>query len=160
VDAATLRHGLGHFGSGITVVTGLTDTGPVGFTCQSFCSLSLNPALVTFAPARTSTTWPLIRPLPTFGITILAAHQSTHSTAFSRQGTDKFAGVSWRRGDHGAPILDDALATLECRVWAEYDGGDHTIVAAEVIALDVDERRAPLLYYRSAYAHVSHHIAI
>jgi 3-hydroxy-9,10-secoandrosta-1,3,5(10)-triene-9,17-dione monooxygenase reductase component len=154
VDAAAMRHVMSHFGSGLTVITGQTPQGPVGFTCQSFFSLSLDPALVTFAPSRTSTTWPVIRPLASFAINILADHQDTHSNAFARSGSDKFAAVDWTPSRLGAPLLDDALAILECRLWAEYDGGDHTIVAAEVLDIRVDEQRAPLLYYKGRYTSV------
>jgi len=154
MDAASLRHAVSHFGSGITIVTGLDDAKPLGFTCQSFFSLSLEPALVSFAPARTSTTWPAIRQLETFAVNVLAEHQAGHSTAFSRSGTDKFAGIAWTPGERGAPHLDDALATFDCRLWAEYDGGDHTIVAAEVLDFHLGPTAGPLLYYKSAYASV------
>jgi flavin reductase (DIM6/NTAB) family NADH-FMN oxidoreductase RutF len=155
VGARAMRHALGHFGSGLTVITGQSEDGPVGFTCQSFCSLSLTPALVTFAPARTSTTWPIIRTLDTFAINILSDRQTGLSNAFARSGTDKFAGIEWRHGRYGAPLLADVLATLECRIWAEYDGGDHAIVAAEVLDLQVHEERAPLLYYKGRYMSVT-----
>jgi 3-hydroxy-9,10-secoandrosta-1,3,5(10)-triene-9,17-dione monooxygenase reductase component len=154
MDAAAMRHALSHFGSGLTIVTGLSSAGPLGFTCQSFFSLSLNPALVSFAPSRASTTWPAIRPLHSFAINILADHQAEHSNAFSRSGTDKFTGVAWRQSDFGAPHLAEALATLDCRVWAEYDGGDHTIVAAEVLDFHVGDESGPLLFYKSGYASV------
>lgn len=146
-----MRHALSHFGSGLTVVTGLADTIPLGFTCQSFFSLSLEPALVSIAPSRSSTTWPEIRPLPTFAINILADHQSNHSTAFARSGTDKFAGIRWRSGELSSPHLEDALAVIDCRLWAEYDGGDHTIVAAEVLDVHLDAAAKPLLFYKSRY---------
>lgn len=154
VDAAAMRHALSHFGTGLTIVTGHTASGPVGFTCQSFSSLSLDPPLISFAPARTSTTWPVLRPLASFAINILADHQHAHSTAFARSGSDKFAGVDWTPTSLGAPALTDALATIDCRLWAEYDGGDHTIVAAEVLDLRVDAERDPLLYYKGRYASV------
>jgi 3-hydroxy-9,10-secoandrosta-1,3,5(10)-triene-9,17-dione monooxygenase reductase component len=154
MDASTMRKVLGHFGSGLTVITGLTSAGPVGFTCQSFFSLSLDPALVTFAPSRSSTSWPGIRPLASFAINILAAHQTAHSTAFARSGSDKFSGIDWRPSRFGAPVLAEALAHLDCRFWAEYDGGDHTIVAAEVMDFQVDDERDPLLFYKGGYASV------
>ncbi len=156
MDAASMRHAASHFGSGLTIVTGLDDDAkPLGFTCQSFFSLSLDPALISFAPSRTSSTWPAIRPLRSFAVNILADHQAEHSTAFSRSGTDKFAGVAWRRSDQGTPHLAESLATFDCRVWAEYDGGDHTIVAAEVLDFHLGPEGGPLLYYKSGYASVS-----
>lgn len=157
MDATAMRHALSHFGSGLTIVTGLEGTEPLGFTCQSFFSLSLDPALVSFAPSRSSTTWPAIRPLQTFAINVLADHQAEHSNAFSRSGTDKFAGVTWQRSAHGTPHLAEALATFDCRIWAEYDGGDHTIVAAEVLDFHLRDSGGPLLYFKSSYASVSHH---
>lgn len=80
-------------GSGITVVTAMSDDGPVGFTCQSFASLSLDPPLVSFNPARTSTTWPLIREAGNFCINVLFVEQKDISNAFARSGADRFTGV-------------------------------------------------------------------
>lgn len=158
-----MRAVLGNFCSGITVITAATPDGPIGFTCQSFSSLSLDPPLVSFCPARTSTTWPGIRDIGTFAINVLADHHDSVSNGFARSGTDKFAGVSWTPGTTGAPILDGVIAWAECRVWAEYDGGDHTIVAAEVLDLSADDDRSPLLFYRGSYhqaqPHVRHGVA-
>ncbi|MFE5707663.1 flavin reductase family protein [Rhodococcus koreensis] len=146
-----MRDVLGHFCSGITVITAQDSSGPIGFTCQSFSSLSLEPALVTFSPARTSTTWPKIREIGLFAVNVLADDHIDTSSAFARSGTDKFAGVSWAPGPNGSPILDGVVAWAECRLWAEYDGGDHTIVAAEVTELHAAGDKDPLLYYRSRY---------
>ncbi|GAA0985857.1 flavin reductase family protein [Acrocarpospora macrocephala] len=154
MNPTSMRVALSHFGSGLTVITGMTEEGPVGFTCQSFSSLSLDPPLVTFSPSRSSTTWPRIRPLDTFAINVLADGQTALSVSFSRSGSDKFSGVEWRPSQHGAPLIGGALVTFDCRIWGEYDGGDHTIVAAEVVAieLDAETKRGPLLYYKSTYA--------
>lgn len=146
-----MRTVLGRFCSGITVIT-TTDAGvPIGFTCQSFTSLSLDPPLVSFSPARTSTTWPRIREIGTFAVNVLAAHHAGLSNGFARSGTDKFAGVTWSPGPLGAPILDGVIAWAECRLWAEYDGGDHTIVAAEVLYLQAGSPHRPLLYFQGGY---------
>ena len=152
VDVDDMRRVLGHFCSGITVVTAIDTTGrPVGFTCQSFSSLSLDPPLVSFCPARTSTTWPVIRAADTFAINVLGADHDHLSGQFARSGTDKFRGVDWAPGEFGAPIVRGVTAWAECRLWAEYDGGDHTIVAAKVLRLHADATRSALLYYRGAY---------
>jgi 3-hydroxy-9,10-secoandrosta-1,3,5(10)-triene-9,17-dione monooxygenase reductase component len=155
VTPQRMRTVLGHFCSGITVITAMSQDRPVGFTCQSFSSLSLDPPLVTFSPACTSTTWPKIRDVGTFAINVLAAHHDAVSNGFARSGSDKFAGVKWSRGALGAPILDDVVAWAECRLWAEYDGGDHTIVAAEVLDLHADSQDRPLLYFQGGY-HLPH----
>ncbi|MDI9894537.1 flavin reductase family protein [Rhodococcus sp. IEGM 1381] len=146
-----MRDVLGHFCSGITVITARTNSGPIGFTCQSFASLSIDPALVSFSPARSSTTWPAIRQVGVFAVNVLADDHIAASAAFSRSGTDKFAGVQWQPAPAGSPLLDGALAWAECRLWAEYDGGDHTIVAAQVTDLGAAPAKSPLLYYRGKY---------
>lgn len=147
----TQREVLSRFCSGITVVTAMTDDGPIGFTCQSFASLSLDPPLVSFNPARTSTTWPLIRDAGNFCINVLSVEQKDISNAFARPGADRFAGVRWSPAPSGAPILDGCIAWADCTVWAEYDGGDHTIVAALIHALDEGNDEDPLLFYRGSY---------
>jgi 3-hydroxy-9,10-secoandrosta-1,3,5(10)-triene-9,17-dione monooxygenase reductase component len=154
VSPAVLRDVLGHFVSGIVVVTAATPTGPIGFTCQSFASLSLDPPLVSFAPARSSSTWPQIRAAGAFCVNVLAADHQELSAGFARPGgtgTDKFAGVPWRAGPFGAPVLDGVSAWIDCILWNEYDGGDHTIAVGRVRDLGADPERLPLLYYRGRY---------
>jgi 3-hydroxy-9,10-secoandrosta-1,3,5(10)-triene-9,17-dione monooxygenase reductase component len=151
VDPRVLRDVLGHFASGVTVVTADTAAGPLGFTCQSFSSLSLDPPLVVFAPARTSTTWPRLREIGRFCVNVLAEEQTALSQNFARSGGDKFAGVPWTRSRHGSPVLRDVVAWIDGELWAEYDGGDHTLVVARVLDLGADPARRPLLFHRGAY---------
>ncbi len=146
-----MRHVLGHFGTGVIVVTAQTPTGATGLTCQTFQSLSLDPALVSFSPARTSRSWPQIREEGTFCVNVLAADQSELSVQFATSGIDKFAGVTWAPAPLGSPILDGVTAWIECSLWREYDGGDHTIVVGEVLSLAADSQRHPLLYLRGQY---------
>src|SRR3954452_15210212 len=91
VSPAVLRDVLGHFVSGVVVVTAIGADGPAGFTCQSFASLSLDPPLITFAPARTSTTWPRIRAVGAFCVNVLAEARHELSAGLARSGVDKFA---------------------------------------------------------------------
>lgn len=151
VSGESMREVMGHFCSGIVVITAQGIDGPLGLTCQSFASLSLDPPLISFSPARTSRTWPLIREAKSFCVNVLAEEQQPLSAGFSRSGTDKFAGVDWSAGPSGAPLLAGAAAWADCALRAEYDGGDHTIVVGEVRALGCDDRRRPLLFYRGAY---------
>jgi 3-hydroxy-9,10-secoandrosta-1,3,5(10)-triene-9,17-dione monooxygenase reductase component len=151
VNSARMREVMGHFATGVTIVTSMCDDAPIGFTCQSFASLSLDPPLISLAPARSSSTWPRIRACRSFAVNILAEDHDELSTAFSRSGADKFAGVAWHRGPYGNPILDGVVASIEARLWAEYDGGDHVLVAAEVLALGVGEETRPLLFHRGRY---------
>ena len=151
VDPQVMREVLGHFASGVTVVTALTDAGPAGFTCQSFSSLSLDPPLVAFAPSRTSRTWPRLREIGRFCVNVLAEDQTALSQSFARSGVDKFAGVPWTRSRMGSPVLQDVVAWIDGELWAEYDGGDHTLVVARVLDLGADPTRRPLLFHRGAY---------
>ncbi len=151
VDPRVMRDVLGHFASGVTVVTALPAEGPIGFTCQSFSSLSLDPPLVAFAPGRSSRTWPRLREIGRFCVNVLAEGQDAIAQTFARSGTDKFAGVHWTPSRHGSPVLDDVVAWIDAELWAEYDGGDHTIVAARVLDLGSSPTRRPLLYHRGSY---------
>jgi flavin reductase (DIM6/NTAB) family NADH-FMN oxidoreductase RutF len=146
-----LRHVLGHFASGLTVVTAGTENGPAGFTCQSFSSLSLDPALVTFSPARSSSTWPLLRAAGRFTVNILPAGHRHLAAQFARSGTDKFAGVGFSASPLGNPVLDQALAWVDCELHREYDGGDHTIVVGSVRALGARDGAEPLLFFKGGY---------
>lgn len=150
-----LRDIFGAFASGLTVIASSTPRGPAGFTCQSFASLSLDPALVTFSPARTSTTWPVLRNAASFSINILGAEHQHLAGQFARPGADKFAGVGYASSPLGNPVLDDALAWLDCELHAEYDGGDHTIVVAAVRHLDARLDAAPLVFFRGRYAGIT-----
>ncbi|MBP2369138.1 flavin reductase family protein [Pseudonocardia parietis] len=151
VTPETMRDALGGFASGVVVITAQGPDGPVGFTCQSFSSLSLDPPLVSFSPARTSSTWPRIRELGRFCVNVLAADHEHLSAQFARSGTDKFAGVSWLPAPSGSPVLEGVGAWVDCTLWNEYDGGDHTIVAARVDALGADPERLPLVFFRGGY---------
>jgi 3-hydroxy-9,10-secoandrosta-1,3,5(10)-triene-9,17-dione monooxygenase reductase component len=151
VDPRVMRDVLGHFASGVTVVTAMTPDGPIGFTCQSFSSLSLDPPLIALAPSRTSTTWPRVREVGRFCVNVLAEDQSHLSQAFARSGTDKFAGVAWALSPYGCPVLDGVVAWIDSEVWAEYEGGDHTIVVGRVLDLGADPARRPLVFHRGGY---------
>jgi 3-hydroxy-9,10-secoandrosta-1,3,5(10)-triene-9,17-dione monooxygenase reductase component len=151
VDPRVMRDVLGHFVSGVTVVTAMGADGPLGFTCQSFSSLSLDPPLVAFAPARTSRTWPQLREAGRFCVNVLAEEQSGLSRTFAGSGGDRYAGVSWAPSPHGSPMLEGVVAWIDSQLWAEYDGGDHTIVVAQVLDLGADPTRTPLLFHRGAY---------
>jgi flavin reductase (DIM6/NTAB) family NADH-FMN oxidoreductase RutF len=146
-----MRDVLGHFASGVTVITAVTADGPIGFTCQSFSSLSLDPPLVAFAPARTSRTWPRLRGIGRFCVNVLAEGQDAVSQNFARSGGDKFAGVPWQPSAHGSPVLQDVVAWIDGELEAEYDGGDHTIVVTRVLDLGAHPDRRPLLFHRGAY---------
>ena len=155
VPSAVMREVLGHFVSGIVVITASGPDGPLGFTCQSFASLSLDPPLVSLAPARTSSTWPRIRAVGAFCVNVLAAEHEEVSVAFARSGVDKFEDVAWRPAPaSGSPVLEGVSAWVDCALWAEHDGGDHTIVVARVEALGLREGDS-LVFMGGAYGRFS-----
>ncbi len=151
LDQARFREVLGHFATGVTIVTALEDGAPVGFSCQSFAALSLDPPMVVLAPARSSTSWPRIAQAGAFCVNILGEHQEAVCRAFAISGGDKFDGVGWTPGPvTGSPVIDGSLAAVECQLGAIFDGGDHEIVTGLVVALEVGDG-GPLLFYRGGF---------
>ena len=144
------RDVLGHFSTGVVVVTAVGADGPAGMTCQSVVSLSLDPPLVLFCPAKSSTSWPLIRTAGSFCINILAADQRRLCGAFARSGGDKFEGVDWSPGSTGAPVLAGTLAHVECLLEAVHPGGDHEIAVGAVVDLAVRRAAKPLVFFRGS----------
>ncbi|MCX3058556.1 flavin reductase family protein [Streptomyces beihaiensis] len=165
VPAAEFRRVLGNFASGVTVVTAPEDepgAGPAGFACQSFSSLSLDPPLVVFMVARTSTTWPRIARAGVFCVNVLTADQGELCRAFAVSGADKFAGVAYDGAPvSGSPRLDGAAAWIDCAIHAVHTGGDHLIVVGRVTALGTGPEGGegregePLLFHRGRFGTVA-----
>lgn len=149
-DSASFRAVLGHFATGITVITAMDGDEPVGLAANSFSSVSLDPPLVLFCPAKTSSTWPRIQRSGHFTVNVLDEHQEHVSQLFATPGADRFGQVGWRIGSQG-PILDDVHAYLDCTIEAEHDAGDHLIVVGRVQALGLSADAGPLLFYRGRY---------
>jgi 3-hydroxy-9,10-secoandrosta-1,3,5(10)-triene-9,17-dione monooxygenase reductase component len=155
--ARRFRDVLGRFASGVTVVTSISGGAPVGLTCQSFSSVSLNPPLVLFIPAKTSRAWPAIQRSGQFCVNFLAADQSELSNQMASKVPDKFAGVSWSPAPGtGSPLIHDTLAYVDCRIHQVIDAGDHHIVVGRVLDLGLPADDSgidwPLLFYRGQYA--------
>ncbi|WP_243639872.1 flavin reductase family protein [Streptacidiphilus pinicola] len=153
-----LRDALGHFATGITVITAAGEDGqPVGFACQSFSSLSLDPPLICFNVARTSTSWPRIARAGAFCVNVLADDQGELCRSFAvsaSTGADKFAGVAWQAAPAtGSPRLEGALAWVDCTIHAVHTGGDHLIVLGRIreLAAPRGEQAGPLVFYRSNF---------
>lgn len=145
------RATLGHFCTGITIVTAMADAEPVGFTCQSFAALSLDPPLVLICPGKASMSWPKIEETGHFCVNVLGEDQEELCRGFAKSGADKFAGIGWTAGGAtGAPILTGALAWVECALDSVQAGGDHVIAIGRVLEMGVHEG-APLLFYRGGY---------
>jgi len=150
-DAARFRQVMGHFCTGVTIVTAIDGAEPLGLTLQSFTSLSLDPPLVSVAVGRGSATWPRIRDVGAFTVNILSDEQEAMCRRFASSGGEKFTGVGWKASATGAPILDDVLAWADCRLEAEHDAGDHIIAIARVVDLGVADEGTPLLFYRGGF---------
>lgn len=144
------REVAGQFPSGVTVITGIDDQGPSGFTCQSFHALSLEPPMVLFAVAHTSTSWPRIRRSGRCCVNVLSAAQEGLARTFATSGIEKFAGVEWHAAPDGAPVLDGALAWFDCTIAELHHGGDHEVVTALVHELGAVPGD-PLVFHRGRY---------
>jgi len=152
VEPLHFRQTLGHYPTGVAVVTGINaDGAPMGMVVGSFTSVSLDPPLVSFLPQRDSGTWAALRNAKSFCVNVLAADQEDLCRRFARRGEDKFAGVSWRPAPSGAPILDDVVAWIDCEYDAVHPGGDHDIVIGRVGAMDVVRPALPLLFFQGGY---------
>ncbi|MBS9372048.1 flavin reductase family protein [Rhodococcus sp. B50] len=154
MDSRDLRDVLGHFCSGVTVVAAVVDDEPVGFTCQSFSALSLDPPQILLCPSRHSTSWPMIRTAETFCVNVLSSRQRALSDGFATSGGPKFEGVRWRPAERGAPILEGVAAWFEVALAAEHDGGDHFIAVADLLDFGSGPRTDPLVFHRGRYSGV------
>lgn len=150
-DSTTFRHVVGHFGSGVTVITTGSVAAPVGFTASSVASLSLDPLLVMVGVATAGESLGHIRASGAFGVNILARDQEALALHFARTDRgDRFRDVALREGRSGVPLLEHSHAWIDCTVHAEFPVGDHVVLAGEVIGCDVGSGE-PLLYYRGRF---------
>lgn len=157
IEPSHFREALGHYASGITVITSLIDGAPIGFTCQSFYSVSMSPPLVSFSVMASSASYPGIRQAGRFAVNILSGEQVGICDQFARKGTDKWHGVQWQASPLGNPVIAGSLHWLDCQIHAEHAAGDHLIVIGEVKALKLNEASAtqPLLYFKGNYCNLA-----
>ncbi len=150
IDSASFRQVLGHFPTGVTVVTARNDDGPVGTTIGSFTSVSLDPPLVGFLPMVSSNSWPVIEQTNSFCVNVLGDDQGDLCWRFASSSVgDKFGDVPWEAAPSGCPILGGAIAWIDCSVEAVHEMGDHIFVLGRVQALSVvDDPGDPLLFFR------------
>ena len=151
-DDRRFRDVFGHFATGVTIITAMDGEEPVGMAANSFTSLSLDPPLVLFCVAHSSSTWPRIEAAGKFAVNILGEEHEELSRLFALKGADRFARTSWHRGVSGSPVLDEAIAYIDCDLEAEYPGGDHKIIVGRVLDLDMLEGARPLLFYKGGYS--------
>ncbi|MBF6621311.1 MAG: flavin reductase family protein [Patulibacter sp.] len=152
-DQEKFRHVLSHVPTSVVVVTGRRpDGGHVGMAIGSFTSISLEPQLVGFYPARTSTSWPPIRASGRFCVNVLAQGQHELAARFARRGGDKFSGLDFATAHHsGAAILEGVVAWIDCALEREIELGDHSLVVGQVLDLGVTQSEHPMVFSRGSY---------
>jgi 3-hydroxy-9,10-secoandrosta-1,3,5(10)-triene-9,17-dione monooxygenase reductase component len=150
-DSSEFRRVLGHFPTGVTVVTAETEDGPAGMAIGSFSSVSLDPPLVMFCPGRDSASWAQMSTSDSFCVNVLGDDQKALSDLFASRIDDKFNGVATRTEATGSPVIEGALAWIDCENYAIHDGGDHDIVVGRVVALGTDAAGGPLLFFKGGY---------
>lgn len=157
--AERFREVMGHFATGISVVTAFEGDRPQGITVNAFSSVSLEPALVMVALDRRRFITPMVRAAGRYAVNVLGADQQTLSDCFAhapvRPGREDFCGAAWHLGSTGLPLIDGSIATLECTVVETFSAGDHDLFIGRVDSLEHDRPDTePLLYYRRRYLRV------
>lgn len=151
VDPSAYREVLGHYPTGVTVVTAFDGDQPVGMVVGTFTSVSLDPPLVAFMPTVSSGTYARLAKAQSFCINVLAHDQLEVCRTMAVPRDDKFDHVTWQRSAYGAPSLDEAVAQIHCTPESEIEAGDHYIVLCRVQALEVRRAVTPLLFFQGGY---------
>lgn len=150
-DPVTFKEALASYPSGVAIVTTVDADGVAhGFTASAFCSVSLEPPLVSVCLARTARCHPVFAARDTFAVNLLRPSHAGLAIRFARTGEDKFAGARFGLTEGGLPALDDALTVLECDAYGRHDAGDHTIIIGQVQRVAASDGE-PLVYYRRAF---------
>lgn len=146
-----MRNAMGRFATGVTVVTGLDEDGPIGFACQSFASVSLEPPLILFCADHRGRAWPRIRPTGRFAINVLGEEQSDLCGRFGSSRGTKFDGLDWERSRWDTPSLPGVLMRAHCEIHDVHTAGDHDVVIGRVLELECFEDDRPMVFYRGAF---------
>jgi flavin reductase (DIM6/NTAB) family NADH-FMN oxidoreductase RutF len=147
-----MRHALGHFATGVTIVTGNgPDGAPVGFACQSFASVSLDPPLVLFCADHRGRSWPLMRDSGRFTVNVLEHGQRDLIGRFGSSAGRRFADLEWVQSQHGGPSLPGVLMRVHCTVEQVHVAGDHDVVIGRVLDLEDGGSGRPMLFYRGRF---------
>ncbi len=149
INPLMFRSHLAKYPTGVSIITSADSAGqPVGgMTAGTFTSVSLDPPLVAFLPAKSSSSWPRIQETGRFCINVLSAQQEELCKAFSISGADKFAGVDWHRSPLGLPVVDGVVLWIECSLNSVLDAGDHLIVLGDVLDMGTGETADPLVFH-------------
>ncbi|WP_244928772.1 flavin reductase family protein [Nocardioides sp. W7] len=148
---AEMRAAMGIFASGVTVVTGMDDEGPVGFACQSFASVSLEPALVLFCADHRGRAWPRIRATGRFCVNVLSEAQRDLCDRFGSSRGTRFEDLDWHLSPWGTPSLPEVMLRVHAEVEGVHLAGDHDVVVGRVQGLEQADFQRPMIYYRSTF---------
>ena len=151
LEARSFRDALGRFATGVAFVTAAPDGEPAGLIVNSLTSVSLEPPMVSFCPSRSSLTWSRMRRAGRFGVNVLGRQHERFAMRATPAGADRFAGVEWKPGRGGVPLLADALASFECEILAEHPAGDHWIVVGRVDDVRISPLNDPLVFFAGAF---------
>ncbi|HWL97685.1 MAG TPA: flavin reductase family protein [Nocardioidaceae bacterium] len=151
LDGRMLRDAFGTFPSGVVAVAGRVGGRLVGIAASSFTSISLEPPLVSFSVARTSNTWPALRDAGEVGVSVLADHHDMLCRQLAGPADQRFDDLALRTSPGGAVLLDEAVATFTCSLQQEVDAGDHLIVLLQVLGVQAESDRPPLVFHRSGF---------
>jgi flavin reductase (DIM6/NTAB) family NADH-FMN oxidoreductase RutF len=151
INSTELRRIMGHFATGVTIITTVDKAGAhFGLTANAFMSLSLNPPLVLISVDKSAQCYSCFDESKVFTVNFLSEHQEEISRRFATKGVEKFAGLQWREGNNGAASLEGVMAHIECKLVQTYDGGDHTIIIGEILSASGSGER-PLLFFKGKY---------
>jgi 3-hydroxy-9,10-secoandrosta-1,3,5(10)-triene-9,17-dione monooxygenase reductase component len=150
-ETRALRDALGRFATGVAMVTAAPEAELIGLIVNSLTSVSLDPPLILFCPSRGSVTWSRMRRAGRFAVNVLGRDLEAFAARAAPPGSDRFAGVTWTTGRGGAPLLTDALASLECTIVGEHPGGDHWIVVGRVDELHLPPTKDPLIFFGGGF---------
>ena len=151
IDEDRYRKVLGRYPTGVTLVTATDEDGPVGMIIGSFVSVSLEPPLVGFLPAKGSQTWPLIEDTGVFCVNVLADSQQELVDLFVGKEGDPWASASFRLAGSGSPIVEGVVAAIDCSIDQLVDVGDHWFVTGEVIGVECSDEGSPLVFLGGSY---------
>ncbi len=156
IDPALLRETLGHYPTGVAVVTAIAEDGnPAGMVVGTFSSVSLDPPLIAFFPTKNSGSFAILRTARSFCINVLASDQEPLCRRLATGGASKFDDVSWRIGPLGSPVLEDAVSWIECTFEEIREAGDHFIVLGLVREFAIERSTLPLLFFQGGYGRFS-----
>lgn len=156
IDRNELRRVMGHFATGVTIITTVSKSGQsFGLTANAFTSVSLDPPLLLISVDKKAESYPCFEESKVFTVNILSDSQEALSRKFAVSGGNKFEGVAYSMGANGAPIILGTVGYIECRLYATYDGGDHTLYLGEIQQAETHEGSKPLLFYRGGYRGLS-----